>query len=430
MHFRIPQALDGFVAAAVAGHVVSKLDFARASAKTGLHSLQPHLRLQQAKSQGHPDRQLDWSKDCCAEAYSMLCTVSEAGWPSRTLLLLMARFLSKVGAAVIQKATNGRTVTVAEGGNPSAPGGQPVEVSLALTIFFGCQMLQHTEDTAPVLQQWLSSPAKGTAAMKKVRGDVAQQWLEVKASALQDLLAYQEAVVGGCLSPAADRRNAGKLIWSTVVELAANDWQPPHGKGNKGQQQNVQAAITGVLAKPFLLAQSNAAAANEALSQLLAVCLSRKQTHLTSLLADVICMVHAEAAEAAVSMLAAVADYATTDAHAASHAVAKKQKDQAADHAHQQAAAMTVLLEYASKEKEHQMVMLELFFCKVATHAAFSDSINARKLAVELADRQMTIRSHKGALFDAALLLLKAGKSLPDVGKHCVYDDSTKLAVL
>ncbi|KAL0027210.1 hypothetical protein WJX77_003862 [Trebouxia sp. C0004] len=365
MHFRIPQALDGFVAAAVAGHVVSKLDFARASAKTGLHSLQPHLRLQQAKSQGHPDRQLDWSKDCCAEAYSMLCTVSEAGWPSRTLLLLMARFLSKVGAAVIQKATNGRTVTVAEGGNPSAPGGQPVEVSLALTIFFGCQMLQHTEDTAPVLQQWLSSPAKGTAAMKKVRGDVAQQWLEVKASALQDLLAYQEAVVGGCLSPAADRRNAGKLIWSTVVELAANDWQPPHGKGNKGQQQNVQAAIT-------------------------------------------------EAAEAAVSMLAAVADYATTDAHAASHAVAKKQKDQAADHAHQQAAAMTVLLEYASKEKEHQMVMLELFFCKVATHAAFSDSINARKLAVELADRQMTIRSHKGALFDAALLLLKAGKSLPD----------------
>ncbi len=76
-------------------------------------------------------------------------------------------------------------------------------------------------------------------------------------------------------------------------------------------------------------------------------------------------MVHAEAAEAAVSMLAAVADYATTDAHAASHAVAKKQKEQAADHAHQQAAALTVLLEYASKGEEQQMVMLELFFCKV-----------------------------------------------------------------
>jgi len=55
---------------------------------------------------------------------------------------------------------------------------------------------------------------------------------------------------------------------------------------------------------------------------------------------------------------------------------------------------------------------------QVAAHAAFSDSINARKLAVELAGRQMT-RSHNGALSDAALLLLKAGKSLPDVGKHC-----------
>ena len=78
-------------------------------------------------------------------------------------------------------------------------------------------------------------------------------------------------------------------------------------------------------------------------------------------------MVHAEAAEAAVSMLAAVADYATADTHAASHAVARKQKDQAAEHAHQQAAALTVLLEYASKGEEQQMVMLELFFCKVNT---------------------------------------------------------------
>jgi hypothetical protein len=76
-------------------------------------------------------------------------------------------------------------------------------------------------------------------------------------------------------------------------------------------------------------------------------------------------MVHAEAAEAAVSMLAAVADYAMTDAHVGSHAVAKKQKDQKADHAHQQAAALTVMLEYASKGEEQQLVMLELFFCKV-----------------------------------------------------------------
>lgn len=36
-----------------------------------------------------------------------------------------------------------------------------------------------------------------------------------------------------------------QLIWSTVVELAASDWQPLRGKGNKGHQQDVQAAITG-----------------------------------------------------------------------------------------------------------------------------------------------------------------------------------------
>lgn len=155
MHFRIPQALDGFVAA-VAGHVVSKPAFARAYAKTDLHSLQLHLRPQQARSQGYPDRQLVWSEDCCAEAYSMLCTVSQAGWPNRTLLLLLARFLSKVGAAVIQEATNG--CTVAEGGNPSAPGGQPVEVSLGLTIFFTCQMLQHTEVCTSMLQKLLPIP--------------------------------------------------------------------------------------------------------------------------------------------------------------------------------------------------------------------------------------------------------------------------------
>ncbi len=156
MHFRIPQALDGFVASAVAGHVVSKPAFARASAKPDLHSLQPHLRPQQARSQGHPDRQLVWSEDCCAEAYSMLCMVSEAGWPSRTLLLLLARFLSKVGAAVSQEATNGSTV--AEGGNPSAPGGQPVEVSLGLTIFFTCQMLQHTEVRTSTLRKLVPVP--------------------------------------------------------------------------------------------------------------------------------------------------------------------------------------------------------------------------------------------------------------------------------
>lgn len=67
------------------------------------------------------------------------------------------------------------------------------------------------QDTAPVLQQWLHSPEKDTAPLKKVKGDVAQHWLEMKASALQDLLAYQAAVNGGCLSSAADQRNAGNV---------------------------------------------------------------------------------------------------------------------------------------------------------------------------------------------------------------------------
>ena len=67
---------------------------------------------------------------------------------------------------------------------------------------------------------------------------------------------------------------------------------------------------------------------------------------------------------------------------------------------------------------------------QVAAHAAFSDSISARKLAVELAGRQMTIRSHNGALFEAALLLLKAGKSLPAVCKLCGCDDITSINIM
>ena len=86
------------------------------------------------------------------------------------------------------------------------------------------------QDTAPVLQQWLSSPENDTAATKKVKGDVTQQWLEVKASALQDLLAYQAAVMGGCLSSAADQRNAGKVrcICTQPSNLICLSWLPPH----------------------------------------------------------------------------------------------------------------------------------------------------------------------------------------------------------
>ncbi len=92
-------------------------------------------------------------------------------------------------------------------------------------------MIGTWHDTAPVLQQWLSSPEKDTAAKKKVKGDVAQHWLEVKASALQDLLAYQAAVIGGCLSSAADRRNAGKVrcICTQPSNLICLLWlQPSH----------------------------------------------------------------------------------------------------------------------------------------------------------------------------------------------------------
>ncbi len=72
---------------------------------------------------------------------------------------------------------------------------------------------------------------KDTAAVKKVKGDVAQQWLELKASALQDLLAYQTPVIGGCLSSAADRRNAGKVrcVCTQQSNLICLAWlQPSH----------------------------------------------------------------------------------------------------------------------------------------------------------------------------------------------------------
>ncbi len=120
-----------------------------------------------------------------------------------------------------------------------------------------------------------------------------------------------------------------------------------------------------MLAKPFLLAQSNGAAAAEAMSQLLAVCLNSKQAHLPPLLADIIHVVQAEAAKAAIGMMVAVADCITANGSTAPNAAAKKQKDQKADQAHQQASAMTVMLEFASKGPGHQMVVMELFFCEV-----------------------------------------------------------------
>ena len=114
-----------------------------------------------------------------------------------------------------------------------------------------------------------------------------------------------------------------------------------------------------------MLAHSNAAAAADALSQLLPVCLNSKQSHLSALLADVICAVQAEAPEAAISMLAAVAGYAVTNSQAASHVAAKSLKDQKADQVHLQASAMTVMVEYASRGPDEKTLVLELFFDKV-----------------------------------------------------------------
>lgn len=114
-----------------------------------------------------------------------------------------------------------------------------------------------------------------------------------------------------------------------------------------------------------MLAHSNAAAAADALSQLLPVCLSSKQSHLSALLVYVICTVQAEAPEAAISMLAAVAGCVVTNVQAASHVATKKQPNQKADQVHQQASAMTVMAEYASKGADEKTLVLELFFDKV-----------------------------------------------------------------
>lgn len=46
---------------------------------------------------------------------------------------------------------------------------------------------------------------------------------------------------------------------------------------------------------------------------------------------------------------------------------------------------------------------------QIAVHAIFSDSINLRKQALQLAGLQATSRPHSGMLSDVALLIMKAG---------------------
>lgn len=146
MHFRIPHALNGFIASAVAGGIASQQAFTKAITGEHLRTLQAQLRQLPARSRYHHNHDVAWSEESCAEVYSMLCTVAEAGWPSAALLRLLARFLSanRPGANVVKG-----TPTAAPEDDDNSPAaasdGLPAEAALGLRIFFTCQMLQHTE---------------------------------------------------------------------------------------------------------------------------------------------------------------------------------------------------------------------------------------------------------------------------------------------
>ena len=145
MHFRIPHALNGFEASAVASGIASQQAFTNASTGEHLRTLQAQLGQLQARSRYHHNHTVLWSEEVCAEVYSMLCTVAEAGWPSAALLRLLARFLSAngPGASVVKGTT---TADPEDDDSPAATSdGLPAEAALGLTIFFTCQMLQHTE---------------------------------------------------------------------------------------------------------------------------------------------------------------------------------------------------------------------------------------------------------------------------------------------
>ena len=114
-----------------------------------------------------------------------------------------------------------------------------------------------------------------------------------------------------------------------------------------------------------MLAEGNEAAASDAWSHLVAVCLHRKQSQLPWLLADVIHAADTEAGKAAVSRLAATAECVQLSTHAMGPTPSRKVKDPNTDQAQQQLSAMAVLLNYASKGAAQLTVVLELFFCKV-----------------------------------------------------------------
>lgn len=141
MHFRLPQRLDGFEASALAGNVVSQQVLAGASGAADLGSLQTHPRQSRSRSQAGHELRTVWSQESCAEAYKMLCTVSNSGWPNASLLQVMAQYLSAVSTSLIKQADP----RLAEDRGMPVSDRMPQEAALGLSIFFTCQMLHHTE---------------------------------------------------------------------------------------------------------------------------------------------------------------------------------------------------------------------------------------------------------------------------------------------
>lgn len=160
------------------------------------------------------------------------------------------------------------------------------------------------------------------------------------------------------------------------------------------------------------MSSSNEAAAADALTDLLRLCLGKKQSHLQALLANIVGAVatgtasaaataentaagavseaasgaaaealntaaaeapNAAASEAAVSMLDAVADRLSPHLDGNLHLTGRKQQQNKAatknakmDLVQQQEAAAQVMLAYASRGGEEQQMVLQLYFLKVS----------------------------------------------------------------
>ena len=192
-----------------------------------------------------------------------------------------------------------------------------------------------------------------------------------------------------------------------------------------------------ILAGPFRMSSSNEAAAADALTDMLRVCLGKKQNHLQALLANIIGAVatgtasaagaaentaaeagteaaaasgaaspdmaaaeapNTAASKAAVSMLDAVADrlsvhmggnlHLTGRKHQQSKAASKNSKMDVV----QQESAAQVMLAYASRGREEQQMVLQLYFSKVSpTHKLCSktgEAVPALQSTASLAIQQ------------------------------------------